>query len=708
MQPTLMGPLAKVAPFLDSNAPDPIKEQAKEFKKFKNSKEGKEFVGWVKNKYTAAKQARTREVSQWNLNLAMYFGNQNVRVTRDGVNAGKLATISKRPNVEQLIINRVRPLIRTELARMLSQKPAASAVPASSEDEDLMAAMAAEQVWESLYSRKKFHTHFSRAAWWTATVGTGFIKTYWDDTVVDKMQPEGAGQGDIEFASVQPFNLFVPDLLEQEVDGQPYIIEVSVKPVDWLNYIFKDKLERPVTAEARAATSILEDAYATGRQDDSSKDDSAYVYELWLKPGACKFAIEGAYAMIVGNELVAFLPGKLPYAHGEYPYSKIENIPTAKFYGASVIEDVISLQREYNKIRSQIADNRRKAGSIQFTAYKGSILPEKVTNEAGQFILVRPGMQMPQATQPANLPSYISENMDRVLSDIEDISGQHQVSKGNVPTGVTAATAISYLQERDDSLLTHTYQSIEQATERVAKQSISLTVQYWDQPRLVQVIGADGAFDSQLFAGSDIERGTDIRVEAGSALPQSKAAKQALLMDLMKMGFISSDDGLKMMEIGGAQKIFEQLRQDERQAQRENIRLKNLNADIINQFAMAWQSQQEQYMPEATDASTQMPLSRPPVIPVNSYDNHAVHIDVHNRFRKGQAYELLPDEVKAEFEAHVQHHKMMAMIDQSGGLMPQDATMGTGGEGEFPPAPDGGASTTEMMAQESGDLSGVA
>ena len=692
------------------NTSNPIETRAKKLKQFKKSTEGRAFVDWVTTQYTKCRQARSREVQQWNLNLAMYFGNQNVYVAPTGRDQGKLIPYPRQRGVERLVINRIRPMIRTELARLLSQKPAASVVPASSEDDDLMAAMAGEQVWYSLQSRRLYHSQFSKAAFWTVTTGTGFMKPYWDDTKEDHTAGQSV-KGDIIFSAVQPYNLFVADLLEQDIEEQPYVLEVQVKAVEWLNYIFKTALERPVAATARAAMSILEDAYVQQRTTDDAKPDSAMVYEIWIKPGGCSYLPNGGYAMIVGSELVALFEDGLPYEHKEYPYAKIEHIPTSKFYGASVIEDTLGLNREYNKIRSQVADNRKKVGNIQFNAYKGSIIPEKVTNAVGQYTLVRPGMGMPTQVQPAQLPAYISENMDRVLSDIEDIAGQHQVSKGNVPPGITAATAISYLQERDDSLLTHTYQSIEAATEKVARQSLSLAVQFWDEERLIKIVGADGAFDTQLLKGSDLVTGTDVRIEAGSALPQSKAAKQALLTDFMKFGWIKPEDGLKMMEIGGAHKIFEQIRSDERQAQRENIRMKSLTVEMIEAFQQEWETAQEQLSPDTQDVETQQPLAPPAVVPVNSYDNNAVHIEVHNRYRRGQAFELLSPDIKAEFEAHVQAHKYAQMAEQMsmGGMMGmEDMGAGMSEDGGMAPEGDTGenSSLLGMMQQEGGEFGG--
>src|SRR5205814_1629372 len=92
-----------------------------------------------------------------------------------------------------------------------------------------------------------------------------------------------------------------------------------------------------------------------------------------------------------------------------------------------------------------------------------------------------------------------------------------EVSHGETPSGVTAATAISYLQERDDSAMSTTYQSIEMGYEKVARHFLSHVVQFWDTPRIVKTTGADGFFDAIALSGSEIASGTDDAGYSGTA-----------------------------------------------------------------------------------------------------------------------------------------------------------------------------------------------
>jgi hypothetical protein len=66
------------------------------------------------------------------------------------------------------------------------------------------------------------------------------------------------------------------------------------------------------------------------------------------------------------------------------------------------------------------------------------------------------------------------------------------------------------------------------------------------------------------------------------------------------------------------------------------------------------------------------PTAPPLIVPVNSFDNHQAHIQLHNTYRKSQEYESLAPETKALFEEHVNQH-MVAL-----GMMPGAPAPGPG------------------------------
>lgn len=614
-----------------------------------NNKDLQKVADWAKTQYTSIKMARAFIERQWYLNLCFFYGKQNV-VFRQLPNfvmgtSGSLYVPPAPYWRSRPVINRIRPAIRSELAKLTSQKPSAYVIPSSSDDRDLFAAQAGEQIWESLYRSKNLKSVFRRWIWWGLVCGTSFLKCAWDPDAIDE---DANTTGDICYSPQTPFHVFVPDFREEDLDNQPFLIHAEIKSEEWL------KLNYPkikYSANLDKENEILDQSWLNLVGATNMRGmKGVLALECWVKPGAHSLFPNGAMYTVIGDTVVQGQEG-WPYEHNKFPFAKFDHIPTGKFYSDSSIVDLIPLQREYNRTRGQIIEAKNRMAKPQLIAEKGSVDPSKMTTEPGQIVEYEPGYQPPQPLPMQNLPAYVLQELDRILLDFNDVSGQHEVSKGQTPPGVTAATAINYLQEQDDSMLSHTYQSLEEAIEKTAKMSLAYVHQFWDIGRAVKIVGEDGSFDAQTFKGSDLADYTDIRIEAGSALPTSKAAKQAFIMDLMKMGFIDPSTGLEVMEMGGIQKVYENVQVDVRQAQRENLKMAQVNADVIQQMTQL----NSDPMTGATP-----PPEAVQVVPVNTWDNHALHIATHNKYRKSQSFENLDPAARQEFEQHVNAH-IMAM-----------------------------------------------
>jgi hypothetical protein len=609
------------------------------------------LVAWANEQYKKIKLARTNIERQWYLNLAFYYGRQNVSwikaATATNPNSFRLDTPKAPPWRVRHVVNKIRPTIRTELAKLTAQKPRAFVIPASNDDSDIFAAQAGEQVYDSFFRRKDLKQELRDALFWTVICGDGYIKTWWDDEAVDVDSDQ---LGDVIIQAETPFHVLVPDFLEKNLENQPFLIHASAKSEEWVNANYGKLLkERKININTTSQPDILESSFLNLVQANRVQKNQVLCLEVWVKPGAHKLFPNGGMYTVLGDVVVQ-ATNQWPYDHKEYPFAKFSHVPTGKFYSDSVVTDLVPLQREYNRTVSQIIESKNRMAKPQLIAPEGSVDPKKITTEPGQVILYVPGFNPPAPLPLQAVPSYVINELERIQRDMDDISGQHEVTKGRVPPGVTAATAISYLQEQDDSKLSHTVDSIESGVEKIGKHILTYVVQYWTTERIIKVVGNDGAFDAINLKASDLRGNTDIKIEAGSALPVSKAAKQAFIMDLMKFGWVPPDKGLEVLEIGGISKLYDELQTDQRQAQRENLRLQRVE-----------QPQLDPMNPQQIDPQTNQPVPPPLQIPVNNWDNHAVHVQIHNKFRKSQAFEVQPDFVKQQFEQHVQIHEAMMM-----------------------------------------------
>lgn len=288
---------------------DPREPSLEELFSFRQSEAGQELYTWVKNQYDKMKTQRQSIQRQWYLNLSMYYGKQYVDFVGAGMSP-KLAT-PKAPNHRvRSITNKIRPIVRTEISRLTSQKPGASVVPATTEDDDIMSAHAAEQLWESQFSNKKIDSLLVRNAFWTSITGNSFIKTWWDNDKIDRTTIGTDGQpvqGDNCYGVVTPFNLFIPDLLEEDIEDQPYVFQAFTKSIDWVKQFWGDKLLNP-EPDTVSNNELFESAYFSvpGGAEDA-KPDSCLVIEAYLKPGSHKIMPDGGMVTVVGKEIVQFV-----------------------------------------------------------------------------------------------------------------------------------------------------------------------------------------------------------------------------------------------------------------------------------------------------------------------------------------------------------------------------------------------------------------
>jgi Bacteriophage head to tail connecting protein len=649
------------------------------------AQQDKAIAAWINGEYIKAKNDRVQTERQWYMNLAFYFGKHYVQfVTQNASGNFQLRTPAAPPWRVRMTVNKVRGIIRHEISRLTSNKPTFTVLPATTEDEDQAAARIGEQIFEAAYADKHVAKVVRQAVWWASNCGTGFIKQYWDpDVLLKEPGPDGKPlRGDIIIERVSPFNIFVPNLEEEDLQKQPFIMHVTTKSPDFIKAAYG--LEKLPTVKAEIP---IEDSFLNMIGAKNSMREQVVVIECWIKPGGHRDFPNGGLVTLVGGQPIQVIKDAFPYAHGDFPFYKIDIVPTGKFYGESNTTDLLPLQKEYNRTKSQIIEAKNLMAKPRLIAPRGSVNAKQISSEPGQVIYYTPGLQPPTPLPMDSLPNYVLQELDRLQQDMDDISGQHEITRGNTPAQVTAATAITYLQEQDDTKLAYAVASIEESLQALGQHYLQFVTQFWDAARLVRIVGRDGAFEAQHWAGNALRGNTDIRVQSGSALPQSKAAKQAFVMDLLKLGVIPPQQALEILDVGGIEKVYEDYLVDKRQAERENLKMASIDPMLAVELVMPPKGPDGEYQ---IDPQTGQPVQPPPVMPANTWDNHQAHIIAHNRFRKTQQFELLPDPVKAIFEQHVMLHQMS--------LQAVTATMPNGQAG--PDLQPGGGMAGDPMQQQ--------
>jgi len=641
---------------------------AKELEQLRTKKLHGQLVNWVKTEYEKCKNQTTGIRNQWYMNLAFYKGDQYVAKM-----AGSVMQTRAPSRRVRLVINRVRPMIRTEIAKMTGQDPTAEVIPASTDDEDLLAAETAQSVFENISIEQKLKERYMKTAFWQSNLGIGYIKTYWNSAGDN-------GQGCIEYSALSPFHVHVPELLIEDIEDQPYVFNSFTKPIEWVKQHFPDVIPKDHKPTVVSTNEIMETQYLNmANSDRKAEPDSCLFIEAWIKPGIHPDLPNGGLITVVDDFIIQACMDGMSYSHGMYPFTKFEGVPSGGYYTTSATEDFIPIQMELNRNRSQRAESRNLTANPQWVAQKGSIDVSKWRSQPGQVIEYNMGTMKPEPMPINNLPTYVIQEEENLLRDMEDVSGQHQVSKGNAPAGVTAGTAISFLQEADNSFMATVFFSIEKGFEKIAKQTIMLAVQYWDTPRIVKITGRDGTFSVKSLMGADLKNGTDVRIESGSSLPVSRAARNAMFMDMMAKGQLPPDVGLKLMKLPNMKAYFDRVEVDQNQARRENQKMRELlpeqimaaqqQADSMKQEMLMKFGLDEQTMMESPVGGQIQAMFEQPMIAVNEFDNHEAHIAEHGYYMKSQSYESLPPEIQEQYKRHWQAHKDALMQTQMQDMM---------------------------------------
>jgi hypothetical protein len=361
----------------------------------------------------------------------------------------------------------------------------------------------------------------------------------------------------------------------------------------------------------------------------------AIVHEYWETPSNTypqgrRITTAGGIELLY-EEDIGF--GEEDNTDRELPFFPLIHIPVpGKIIGTSVVEQLIPVQREYNKSRSQIIENKNLMANPKWAAEQGAIIDDEIDSAPGTVIWYRKGYNPPIMLQPGSLGADVDKNIERCIEEFMHISSQQEVSHGGVPTGVNSGVAIQLLQEQDDTKLAPTIAKYGRFKQSYLSYCLKIIRFKYTEERTVQLVGKNKRTEALEFKGSDLTS-HDVRFEDQSLTQMSNAARKQYIMELIHFGVLNpqadKDLIIRALELGITDELYDGLEIDVQQALNENA---------------SWAKQ---------DFS---PITR-------EFYNHEVHIAQHNKFRKGDEYEQMDEDYQMLVDAHVEEH--FAYIVQS-------------------------------------------
>ena len=602
------------------------------------------LISAIESKRERSRSERSVHEAQWYLNAAFERGNQYVEFS--AINR-QLITPSAPPHRVRLRINRLRAKTRMRTAKFLKNRPRPFVVPATSEYRDFQNAKATQKAIDYAWRKHRLERKYHQATLWARSASKGFWWFHWDDRAISRIAlPGPMGQstyedapiGDFDVEVGSPFELLVADQSIASLGDQPWIMRLKMRSIEDVRARYPDY------AHFFAPTVVDHDAFRYEQQigalssqqgigsgmKKGEKREQILVTEYFEHP--CATYPEGRYVVLVGGVLVRkeeALP--LGFAGLDNPFPVVEfpdSLSAGQFWGPTELEQMIDLQREYNLLRSKLSESIRLTVHPKLLVAKQHALAKGVWGtEPGEVIeyVAIPNIPPPAPWTPPNVAQDLWRALELMQREFDDITQIYPAAEGKVGTA-TSGFQTNLLQEASDVVHGPDIRIHEMAIEEAAVKIRRIMKLGYDVPRLLSVVGTNGQPEVFEFSSSQIDEMADVIVEAGSALPTLKAARQEAIMGMYDKGLFGDpmDPSVRartmgLLELGAVEEAFDFTRTDEREARLE---LSNLQQGR-------------------------------PIDPPRAWQNHLVHYEIHATFLKSPEFHVLAPELQRALVEHV-------------------------------------------------------
>lgn len=585
---------------------------AKANQQFMLPKEPEAMIPWLKDHMDRG--TKRMPDLQMKMNLAYLLGHQWIVWDRDRRQFRRPQWRPNDPNAPiQITINKIGGIVERTIARLLKEAPDAECRPASDDEDDVGAARVGTRILTHELERTRWETVLLDLYFWVVTLGWSYIHIYWDPSagsVVGALALEGGEegeeeqiyQGEVSIEMVPAFEVAVDPNARTMADARWAVRTVSLtKEGCYEKYGIVPPCDQP-------GTSLVDEVYSlTDRAAEGKvKIETVPVHQMWIRPGS-RICPPGAVITWVGSTILEQKP--FPYAHGKLPFVQFDLLPGMGMReGRTWVNDLIAIQADYNDARSREASTRRvMTPKLVFPV--GSIDQQRLSSRVEAIPYNQNGNPPNYMMPDARWMTQHETVMNRAQGEMGERAGQAEVSSGNAPASMPAASVMA-LQEADDTKLAISMKLMARSISQVGFQWLSLVKEFWDEPRMVRTWSQEGDIEVGDFTGADLADTLDIHVSMESSLPKSKAARMNILMELLQIPgmFTNPRDFLKQLDMPGISPMLAALSIDNKQADRENAKM----------LKSEWHGVQ-----------------------VHEWDNHEVHIQEHNDFRKTLEYERL-------------------------------------------------------------------
>lgn len=485
-----------------------------------------------------------------------------------------------------------------------------------------------------------------------------------DEESQEQAQGQDGFQGDIKIEFASPEEV-LPEPAATSIEDCQRLLHRTLKTLKWVRDTYGDAAEKvePINMRTDRGKSLAQGAKLFGLTEREIAN-RVEVLEAYYRPS--EDYPDGLHAVFADDKLMA--AGPTPEAHEFIPFVHYIEIDTDEFWGLSSVSQTIDPQKALNLAVSRDEFMRQRLRPKLMAATESGLDENAYSNDDSEIVFVAHPFY-PKFTEP---PAFERDEkaVGYFSQAIDDIGGSTDIMRGQISGGdVRSGRMVNYLQEYAGTVLSGPSRSIERGEEATGNMILRLRKHYTTEPRLYYIVGRDKNVEVKDFIGSDIEGAADYVVQEGSALPMSQAEKRDMAFSLVEKGVLAPGDPRLLKLIGMPSDIDEMV--DDTQLDRDNATEENnsfLSFKDDTLVGQAYQNVLDQHQAKMMGTGVdpqQMGIKPMPseVLDVlgllpRDFENHPVHLEQHNKARKGRAYKKLPKSVQALFDEHCDMHSM--------------------------------------------------
>lgn len=543
-----------------------LTEKIKPFYKVYNKGNEQELLSWLnKVKDALIHTAKDRTLTQ-RMNLTAYRGLSLNRWDRNR----DYNSVKRVQRLNKFIVNHLRDLTETKVSQMTRLKPAVEVLPSNDEYEDRASAKVVGLLIKHLFYINNLDYMIQRMHRQARIFGETYCFIDYDpekgdlDPVYVEARNAGVKKvvlpdgrefdtskpiktGDVSYEIEVPWRVLLQRKLR--IEDVEYVFRITVQEVEALKDKYPDKAKK-ITSEDEIKLFDVETL------EDRFLEDHVVVYEFFHKKtpemGHKNVSIKFTKDTILEQEENRFSHDRLNFVR--LTDMDIPNV----LNGVSNYESILPLQKMYDNISTLIAKNIYLTAHSKWLMPRGACKIEQLGND--NTIVQYQGGIAPQLAQVTPNPPEVYTFREQVKQDMQTVYGSQGVSRGEIPKGITAASALQFLNELENErnstdISKHGFLVLD-----IAKMSIAVASDYYqiDDGRMLRIVGDHNKHLIKHFDVSNLNKDYDIRFDNSTGLPETKSAKIQRIMDAMQRNpnLFTPERWEELLDLGSSERMI--------------------------------------------------------------------------------------------------------------------------------------------------------